>query len=385
MAIPAARQKTVIVGGSIAAVTAADSLRLQGYDGSIVLVSEESVPPYSRVPLSKGILAGSQDPATAYLPALPADIELRLGARARSLDVAGRLVTLDGGERLPYDGLIIATGARARRLAAAGQTGELAVRTIGDAQAVAARLRAGARTAVVVGAGFLGMEVASSLVSQGVAVTVVDADPPLERLVGRWLAGLMVAAAREHGVRFSRARDGVRLVGDPVAGIYSTETGVVEADLVISAVGDLPNVEWLAGTGLARQAGLPIDGCCRVAPRITAAGDVTVRAIGSAAGRRTPHWTSAVEQGRAAANALTGTEPATPYVADPYFWTEQFGLNVKISGQLPSSTPPASIERGTDLSSLVAQWVTGGRPVAAVSVNHRMPIRKLKVLSGVLG
>ena len=101
MAIPAARQKTVIVGGSIAAVTAADSLRLQGYDGSIVLVSEESVPPYSRVPLSKGILAGSQDPATAYLPALPADIELRLGARARSLDVAGRLVTLDGGERLP--------------------------------------------------------------------------------------------------------------------------------------------------------------------------------------------------------------------------------------------------------------------------------------------
>ncbi len=360
-------------------MTAADTLRLRGFDGELTVVSQESHPPYSRVPLSKGVLAGSQDPESIWLQPLPDSIDVRLDTQASALHTERQRVEFADGTELPYDGLIVATGAAARRLAAPGQNGELVVRNLHDASAIA-RCAASASTAVVVGGGFLGMEVASTLTSLGLSVTVVDREPPLERLLGRWLATLIVGAAREAGVRFVLAHEGVTLLGNPVQGVRCNSERDIVADLTVSAVGDLPAVGWLASSGLPLAGGLVVDGCCRVTHRIVAAGDVAV--VGLAAGfhRRTPHWTSAVEQARTAARCLLDPADMTPYVADPYFWTEQFGLDVKISGDLPLAGEPQILAGDLTTRSGLLQWRAAGAPLAAAAINHRLPVIKLKRL-----
>ncbi len=372
-------RRIVVVGGSIAAVTAADSLRLRGFDGELTLISEESDPPYSRVPLSKGVLAGSQDPESVWLGALPDSVNVRLNTRANALHTERHRVELADGSELPYDGLIVATGATARRLAGPGQDGELVVRNLHDASVIAGRA-ATASTAVVVGGGFLGMEIASTLASLGVSVTVVDREPPLQRLLGRWLAELIVGAAQDAGVRFVLAPEGVSLLGNPVEGVSCGSERDVLADLTISAVGDLPAVGWLVSSGLPLAGGLVIDGCCRVAPKVVAAGDVAVLGSNTGVFRRTPHWTSAVEQAQTAARCLLDPADRTPYVADPYFWTEQFGLDVKISGELPLVGEPQILAGDPAAGSALLQWCADGRPVAAAAVNHRLPVVKLKRL-----
>lgn len=202
--------RIVIVGGSIAAVTAASTLRADDWDGELIILSDEDEAPYSRVPLSKGVLAGTQTSASAALPALPDDVELRRAIRAVGLDPSRRVIQVADGSEVAFDGLVVATGSRARRLADPGQQGELVVRTLRDAEAISDRLP-GARSAVVVGAGFLGMEIASTLRDRGLDVTVVDREPPLRRLLGSWLAELVVAKATERGVHFVLAPDGVAL------------------------------------------------------------------------------------------------------------------------------------------------------------------------------
>lgn len=373
-------KEVVVVGGSIAAVTAAGTLRTQGWDGQISLVTEEQVPPYSRVPLSKGVLAGTQSWESAALPALPADVEVLLGRRAVALHTDRRRVELDDGTDLAYDGLVVATGARARRLAAPGQRGEHVVRTMADARGIAACVPA-ARTAVVVGAGFLGMEVASTLCKQGLDVTVIDRDPPLRRLLGAWLADLVVDAAVDAGVRFILAPDGVELVGDPVGAVTwgQEQDKQLAADLVVSAVGDLPNTEWLEASGLPLAGGLVVDDRCVVASRIVAAGDVAAREIEPGAYRRTPHWTNAVVQGQAAARSLLDPECA-PYALDHYFWTEQFDLDIKMAGELPFAGEPCVLEGEPKTRSALVQWQRAGEPVAAATINHRMPVVRLKRL-----
>ncbi|MFB7476985.1 NAD(P)/FAD-dependent oxidoreductase [Kitasatospora sp. NPDC056184] len=363
-------RRIVVVGGSIAALTAAGSLRAEGYDGSLVLLSEEAHPPYSRVPLSKGLRSGDALRDAVLLPEPGDGIELRTGARADSLDPARRVVTLADGEEVPYDGLVVATGARPRRL---GGEGELVVRTLDDAELLAARL-AGARSVAVVGAGFLGMELASTCRALGLDVTVIDRDPPLARLLGDWLAGLVVAAARERGVAFRLAPGGVTPLG-PHAVRLGRET--VEADVVVTAAGDLPNAEWLAGSGLPLDGGVVADERCRVAPGIVAAGDVVARRTPDGRTRRTPHWTNAVEQGRAAAAALLHGDAAPPYRPDPYFWTEQFGLDVKISGRLPAAGAPEVLAGSVEDRAALLRWRHDGG-ATAVAVNHRLPVPRLR-------
>ena len=369
----------VVVGASIAGVTAASTLRAEGYSGRLTVLSEESRPPYSRVPLSKGVLGGTQDPGTTALPALPDDVELRLGSRATALRTERHLVELEGADPVPYDGLVIATGSRARRLGAPGQRGELVVRTLEDAEAIARRVP-GARTALVVGGGFLGMEVASTLNRHGLAVTVVDRDPPLRRLVGSWLADLVVARASGEGITFASAPDGVELVGDPVRGAAVAGGAELHADIVVSAVGDLPNVEWLQSSGLTVAGGLVVDASCRVAQDVVAAGDVTVVEVSPGVFRREPHWTSAVVQARAAAHTLLHGA-GEPYQPDHYFWTEQFGLDLKMAGRLPFTGAPR-VSAGDPVSgSALMEWYEGERCVGAVAMNHRMPVVRLKAMA----
>ena len=368
-----------MVGGSIAGVTAAATLRAEGWTGDLVLLSEEDEAPYSRVPLSKGVIAGVQPTSSTALPPLPEDVDLRTSTRAVALHPERHLVELADGSTLGYDGLVVATGARARRLAAAGQSGELVVRTLADARAIASRTTE-SRTAVVVGAGFLGMEVASTLSDQGLSVTVIDRDPPLRRVLGPWLADVMVAAAVDHGVRLIEAPDGVELIGDPVRAVAYGDDELLEADVIISAAGDLPNVEWLLSSGLPVAGGLVIDQHCRVSPTITAAGDVTVTESTPGTFRRTPHWTNAVVQGAAAARSLL--DPAAAACpTDHYFWTDQFGLQLKIAGPLPVQGQPEVLAGNLDDRSALLQWHLDGAPVAAAALNHRLAVVKLKALA----
>ncbi|WP_330350373.1 NAD(P)/FAD-dependent oxidoreductase [Streptomyces sp. NBC_00582] len=365
-------RRIAVVGGSIAALTAAQSLRAEGFLGQVTVLSDEPHQPYSRVPLSKGVLAGRESAKSALLPAPGEDIEFHAGARAVRLDVRGRAVTLADGTRVPYDGLVVATGARARRLTGGD---DLVVRTLDDAVALGSRLAA-ARSAIVLGGGFLGMEVATTCRALGMEVTVVDLVPPLLRLLGPWLADLAVAAARDHGIRVRVAPDGLTVVDG-----HRVRCGesVLEADVVVCAVGDVPNTDWLRDSGLPLDAGggLVADACCRVAPGVVAAGDVVSRE-----GRRTPHWTNAVEQGRAAAASLLRGVSARPYRPDPYFWTEQSGLDIKISGELPLTGTPEVLAGSVAERSALLRWRHGDGTATAVAVNHRLPVVKLKRLGG---
>jgi NADPH-dependent 2,4-dienoyl-CoA reductase/sulfur reductase-like enzyme len=372
-------ERIVVVGGSIAGVTAAAALRTAGWTGRLTLVSEESEAPYSRVPLSKGVLAGTQTPESAGLPALPDDVELRLDSRAVGLRPEAREVLLADGSRLAYDGLVIATGARARRLAAPGQQGELVVRTLRDAAAIAERLPGSSR-AIVVGAGFLGMEVASTLRHHGVGVTVVDREPPLLRLLGPWLSDYLRRSAELSGVAFVSSPEGVVLEGEPVSGVRLGDGRSLSADIVISAAGDIPNIEWLSDSGLALATGVVVDERCLAAPAIVAAGDVAAREVAPGVFRRTPHWSNAVVQARAAASTLL--DPAAPaYEADHYFWTEQFGLDVKIAGELPLPGEPEVVDGSLDDRRALLRWTEGGRTAAVVAINYRIPVARLKAMA----
>ena len=371
-----APRSIVIAGGSIAALTAAETLRLAGHDGPITLLSEENHQPYSRVPLSKTVLAGNDPTERAMLPAASGDIDVRLNTRAERLDVTGRRVHLADGERLRYDGLVIATGARARRLAGR-PAGEAVLRTLDDAALLAGRL-ATAGSVLVVGGGFLGMEIASTCRALGKAVTVIDRDPPLVRLLGSWLAELLTGAALDHGIRLVHAPGGVTLTGtDSIDGVTHA-AGALTADLVISAVGDQPNIEWLQGSGLELRGGVVVDERCLAAPGIVAAGDVAIRRIGDLLQPRTPHWSNAVEQARAAARALLDPDGCPAYQPDPYFWTEQSGLDVKISGHLPLAGTPVVLDGSLPGRSALVQWHDDRGPVAAAAINYKIPVVRLK-------
>ncbi|MGW4379183.1 NAD(P)/FAD-dependent oxidoreductase [Kitasatospora sp. NPDC004531] len=371
----------VVVGGSVAATTAADALRQQGHSGPITILSQESYTPYVRPPLSKAILKGAEPPTSVFMPALPSDITLRTDARAAGLDVDRRRVLLADGEEVPYDGLVLATGARARRLGTS--PGELVVRDLDDALALRERL-ADARSAVIIGGGFLGMEIASSARSLGVDITVVDRDPHLVRQFGRRLAERMTTAATAAGVVLARAEDGVELLGsgDEMTGVRTGSGTVYEADLVITAVGCQPNVEWLDGTGLASPAGVTVDSRCRVRPDIVAAGDIAARPDASGNGpRRTPHWANALDQARTAAAALVRGDEAPAYRPRPFFWTEQWGLDIKIAGEIRPGAELSVLDGSLDEGDALVQWTLDGRPIAAGTVNRRVPIGKLHKLA----
>jgi 3-phenylpropionate/trans-cinnamate dioxygenase ferredoxin reductase component len=235
----------VVVGGSIAALTAVEMLRMEEFDGRITVLSDEDVPPYTRVPLSKGVLAGTESIDDIVLAPLSDDVDLRLRTPATGLDIEAQTVHTPAGP-VHYEGLIIATGGRPRRLGGPDQV-ERVLRSHEDC----ARLRddlAAASSVLVVGGGFLGMEVASTARTLGKDVTVVDLAPPLDRLLGSVVAGHVRSVATRAGVRIVVTDGGVRLLGAPTpTGVELVDGTCLEADLVVSAVGDVPNVEWLAG------------------------------------------------------------------------------------------------------------------------------------------
>lgn len=304
---------------------------------------------YARPPLSKHVLKDGAAKAETWDLS---DLELTtIVDRAVSVDTEARTITTAVGTEISYDALIVATGAAARRIAGPDQSGETVLRTFADVRALRPALDE-ARTAIVVGAGFLGMEVASACAARGIAVTVVDIDPPLKRLLGPFLSDAIVARAAAASVEFVQAESPVALTGDRVVGIKIADR-ILTADLVVTCAGDVPETGWLDGSGIADGRGVAIDDLCATAvPNVFAAGDVT---YSRAASSRAPFWSNAVAQGKVAAASALGLEPTCP-PTDDYFWTEILGLSIKVVGPLPLLGEPAVIEGSIADGSALLQW-----------------------------
>jgi len=339
----------VIVGDSIAGCTAARELRARGHAGPLIMIGADPDGCYARPPLSKHVLKDGAAKAETWDLS---DLELTtIVDRAVSVDTEARTITTAVGTEISYDALIVATGAAARRIAGPDQSGETVLRTFADVRALRPTLDE-ARTAIVVGAGFLGMEVASACAARGIAVTVVDIDPPLKRLLGPFLSDAIVARAAAASVEFVQAESPVALTGDRVVGIKIADR-ILTADLVVTCAGDVPETGWLDGSGIADGRGVAIDDLCATAvPNVFAAGDVT---YSRAASSRAPFWSNAVAQGKVAAASALGLEPTCP-PTDDYFWTEILGLSIKVVGPLPLLGEPAVIEGSIADGSALLQW-----------------------------
>lgn len=373
----------LIVGGGLAAQRCAETLRRRGYDGPVRMVCAEPDPPYDRPPLSKELLAGAAAEETvAYRPAWwyeEKQVELLLGRRAESLDPAARTVRLDSGSELGYDELLIATGGAARMLPfLRGFENVHSLRTLEDARRLRAELRPGARLAVV-GAGFIGQEVAATARRLGVEVTMIEAletplAPILGERLGRWFAELhadegvrvLTGAMLESGV----GRDG-RLERLLLAGGAS-----VACDVAVVGVGTVPATAWLAGSGLGEK-GVLTDTAGRTwLPGVFAAGDASIPfdpRFGAHA--RTEHWDAAAWQGTAVAKAMLGESPDTPPL--PSFWSDQYGLRIQYVGHARHADA-VTVEGDPAGRDFEAVFTRGGAPIAGLAVGRPRAIPALK-------
>ena len=375
-----APRSVLVVGESLAGTTAVRHLRSLGHTGPVTLIGAEEHGAYSRPPLSKAVL---KDPAADQTLGLALDglgIDV-IRSPALAADTRRRTVTTADGRQVGYDALIVATGADARRLAAPGQRGELVLRTLDDARLLRARL-ANAGSAIVVGAGFLGMEVASACAARGIPVTGVDVAPPLERILGDHLSAAITARASAYGIHFVQTTGFAALIGDPVNGVSLPDGTELTADLVVTCAGEVPCVDWLAGTGLADRLGVGIDdACATTVPGVFAAGDVTyLRGDRIRPDRRSPFWSNAVAQGRTAAASALGLPPDGP-PHDDYFWTEVADLAVKVVGPLPLIGEPTTVQGSVSDGRALLTWTHAGGTATAVAYGLRKPVTALRNLA----
>ncbi|MEJ8279439.1 NAD(P)/FAD-dependent oxidoreductase [Pseudonocardia spirodelae] len=369
-----------MVGAGLAGHRAATALRSAGFDGTLTVVGDEVHPPYDRPPLSKQVLAGSMESGRLFFPTDDLDVRWLLGVPAVGLDVAARTVTLGDGRELPYDGLVVATGRRARPWGASTPAGVHVLRTLDDASTVA-RAISSCRRAVIVGAGFVGCEVAATLRGHGVAVTVVDvADRPMA-VLGPDASRLALDLHRRNGVDF---RLGTGVSGfegaDHVSGVRLSDDDLLPADLVLVATGSLPNSEWLAGSGLASAADGAVlcdehcfavgdDGAVRT--DIVVAGDVAARPRAHGAPACVEHWSNARDTGDAARNLLAAPDrPAVPVTSVPSVWSDQYDTKIKTAGDLRGATEFVVIEEDPERPALVVEARRDGELVGAVVFNR---------------
>ncbi len=362
------RRSVTVVGASLAGLRAAEALRRDGFDGPITLIGDELHAPYDRPPLSKQFLAGDwgEDRLALTQPDKfdDLDLELRLGVRAASFDLASRrlgIVDLEdqvgsgggdpgggrggsdragsGGEELFVDGLLIATGARCRTLGGSeGLDGVFVLRSLDDSLAIRAAFDAGPVRVVVVGAGFIGSEVAATARSQGLEVTMIESLPqPLSRVLGDEMGAVCAELHREHGVDLRTGVGVDAIEGDGrVERVRLSDGSVIEADVVVVGIGVVPNTEWLEGSGLGIDNGVVCDATCLAAPGVTAAGDVA-RWPNQRFGEvmRVEHWDNAVAQGaHAARRLLVGDDEAEPFVPVPWFWSDQYDRKIQMAGRI---------------------------------------------------
>ncbi len=371
----------VIIGGGQSGGWTAKTLRGEGFEGRVVLIADEPFIPHERPPLSKEVLLGDQPPESTYLwPAESYDesnIELRLGAQVTRISPAGHSIEIDGGETIPYDRLMIATGARVRRLPVTGA--ELAgvhyLRGIRDTEAIRADLAADARV-LVVGGGWIGLEVASAARRLGGQVTVVEA---MSQLCGRALtpdlADWVLALHRGHGVDIRLETSVERFEGDGrIAQAVLSDGSSIEADLAVIGIGVVPNVEIAAEAGLEIDNGIVVDEFGRTSdPDIFAAGDVTNHPNALLDRRiRLESWENA--QNQAIATAKTMLDTGMAYAEIPWFWSDQYDVNIQLIG-LPEGWSETVTRGDRDAGQFIVFYLKDGRIDGAAAINNPRDIR----------
>ena len=370
-----------VVGASLAGLSTVRALRSRGYEGRIVVVGAERHAPYDRPPLSKAFLAGTASEADLALLGQEDEdlgVEWRLGVPAVGLDAAERAVTLADGDAVRSDAVVLATGSRARKLPGAHQlAGVHVLRTLDDAVALRDDLAAGGRL-VVVGGGFIGAEVASTARARGLVVTVVEAMPtPLAGPLGPEMGAVCGSLHADHGVRLLTGVGVAGLVGtDRVEAVDLLDGTRLPADIVVVGVGALPNVEWLADSGLDTAGGIATDAtCATTAPGIVAVGDCA-RPYDVHARRpvRVEHWTHALQQPATAAATLLGA--SAPYTGLPYFWSEQYGVQVQLAGSRAEGDVVTVVHGTVEERSFVATYERDGRLVAVLGVGATGPFSR---------
>jgi NADPH-dependent 2,4-dienoyl-CoA reductase/sulfur reductase-like enzyme len=378
-------ERIVIVGAGQAGGCAAETLRAAGFQGSVVLVGEETLPPYERPPLSKDVLAGKAAPETTFLR--PAEsyaelgVELRLGVRVHAINPKSRQVQLGDGSALPYDRLLLATGARARRLAIAGaDSPEIHhVRDMADSLRLRAVLSPDARV-LIIGAGFIGLEVAATARVAGCAVTVLESAPhPLARVAPPEIGAFFTELHRAQGVDL-RMGSSVTAIEPGTPSLAYTNAGeAIEADIIVIGVGALPNTELAEEAGLDVADGIVTDSFGRTSdPAIFAAGDAT-RHLNPLLGRhiRLEAWQNAQNQAIAAARTMAG-QP-TEHAEIPWFWTDQYDVNMQFAGaplswdQIVWRGPPAAKRSSAFL-------LREGVVVGGICINNGREMRPIRQL-----
>jgi 3-phenylpropionate/trans-cinnamate dioxygenase ferredoxin reductase subunit len=371
-----ARPAYVIVGASMAGATAADTLRREGFDGPITLIGAEHALPYERPPLSKEFLRGESSRDDVLLN--PQDyyrgqsIELRLGQVVTALDVGRKLVQLDSGERVPYSKVLVATGATPRRLAVPGSDleGIFYLRTLADAAALRDALASKPRV-VVIGAGFIGAEVAATARGLGCEVTVLEVLPvPLSRALGDEMGAIYAGFHREQGVDL-RTNEGIaQFVGASRLEAAVTNSGdTIPCEVALIGIGVTPAVGFLEGSGVEVDNGIVVDEYCRASvPGVFAAGDVANWWHPAWQERlRLEHYDNASNQAIAAARSMLGK--GKPYAPVPYFWSDQYDLRLQYVGH--ASRWDEAVMRGTpEGRSFSVFYLLDGRLRACLMVNR---------------
>jgi NADPH-dependent 2,4-dienoyl-CoA reductase/sulfur reductase-like enzyme len=369
-------RRLVIVGASLAGLRAAQAARKAGFDGELVMVGEERHLPYTRPPLSKELLAGEHTVDRVQLPCDELEAEWRVGVPAAGLDRARRRVVLSGGDEVQYDRLVLATGSRPRRWPGAGADldGVHVLRDLDDALALRAAFDQRPRVAIV-GAGFIGCEVAQTARKEGLEVTLIDVAPTPMLPLGPELGGWCAELHRDHGVDVRLGIGVAGLIGDGrVEAVELADDERVPADIVVVGLGALPNTEWLAGSGLSVDPGLACDATLTAIgePDVLGAGDIVAWPHPLADGEaiRIEHWTVAAEQGQLAGrNALLAPDERKPYDAPPYFWSDQYDKKIQSLGLPGRAASIELLEATPDRSRLVYGGERDGRLVGIIAIN----------------
>ncbi|MEU9119798.1 FAD-dependent oxidoreductase [Streptomyces sp. NPDC048506] len=375
-------RSVAVIGASLAGLYTARALRAQGFDGRLVIVGDEQHRPYDRPPLSKDFLTGAtgqDDLALADAEEIAElDAEWLLGTRATGLDTAAGAVLLDGGRSLTTDGVVIATGAIPRRLPGPAPAGTHTLRTLDDARALRADLGRGPSRVVVIGAGFIGAEVASSCAALGHEVTVVEAAPlPLLPQLGEEMARICSGLHADHKVALLTGTGVRRLHGAAdgrITAVELTDGRLLPAEIVVVGIGIRPETAWLEASGLPLDDGVVCDaGCVTSLPNVVAVGDVA-----KVAGSRAEHWTSATEQAATAARNLLAGSTVTTHRALPYFWSDQYGVRIQFAGRRGPTDTPRILEGSPDDRTFLACYERAGRTTAVLALNRPRPFMRLR-------
>ncbi|MCP2163949.1 Reductase C-terminal [Goodfellowiella coeruleoviolacea] len=375
----------VVVGAGAAGLATVKGVRANGFTGQLTWVGAEPELPYDRPPLSKGILTGTWEPDRVRLcdaaGLADLDVDLRVGATATGADLAERVVSLADGTRLPFGTLVIATGVDPRSLpGTSGLRGVHTLRTLADATALRAELGPGRRL-VVIGAGFLGTELAAAARTLGTEVHLVEPAPvPLAAAVGVEVGTMLAALHRDRGVSVRTgpgaavteltARDGA------VDRVVLADGSTITADVVVVAIGSVPATGWLAGSGLDCSDGVRCDQFCAAAPGVYAVGDVASwYHPGFATQVRLEHRTNAGEQGLYVARAVLGRtdEPFTPV---PYFWSDQYDLKIQAFGLLRDHDEVRVVDGAIEDGEFVALYRRGTRLAGVLGVRKVRALRQ---------